>query len=1463
MAHLSNRTLALALSLSVAAVANSALAGPEAFLGAQGFGAEATGGRAGSIYVVTNLNDSGAGSFRDAVSASNRIIVFAVSGQITLQSAISAKSNLTILGQTAPGQGITVQGHELSFDSQSNDIVQYIRAREGSADTSAKASINLGSTTNFILDHVSAEYSQYDNIDAVGTNGVANLTVQNSILADPIHAQYFNMHTEGTNVTYLANLWANSGGRNPLAKSNSQFVNNVVYNYGYAYTTGNSAGVFNYDILNNYFITGANTNTASDTWYQLDSNQSAYASGNMLDSNKDGTLNGSSSTPTGLNLLSSPYFATTKYLPTLTAAQSYALTTAHAGSMFNNGNGTFGRDEVDTQIVSQVQSLGTAGSRYNSENDTGNSNNGFGADVIGASPANTLDTVPFAWLTAHGLSTTNAADLLKTNAVGYTMIEQYAYEVADQYASQTWTNASGSWVSGTWNGATPGSYDHAYILGNSSTNGAATISGTDAATAFSLNIGGNGPAAGESLTMTGGSLNVQGTITVGDQNNGTLNIAGGNVFTYNIQLGNTVLNPDGTAGPTYNGTLNLTGGTLVVQQIVLGGGTYGAWNTGGSMNWSGNATIQALNNFTINPPTTLGAGGGTLDSNGFSGTFSGNITGGGSFTKIGAGTVTLSGTNSYTGGTILNAGEVLIASDANIGGSNSSITFNGGILGITGTSITNFGSHVVNWSSFNGGFDVSNKSAVITINQNISGSGSFMVSGAGTVVLTGTNTYTGGTTLLGGELSIPTDASIGGTTSKITFNGGVLQINGTQSNIDSHVVNWSTFSGGFDIVSPTNTFTVSSAIGGSGIFTKAGAGLLILNNANTFSGGTTISAGTLRINNALALQNSTVAITGTGAALDLNHLNATLGGLSGNQPLDLENTTLTVGNNGAATSYTGAITSSGGPGALIKVGAGELTLGGNSSFGNTTVSVGDIRVTSSNALGTGTVTINIVDGLHLATGVTLPNNIVAAVGSNEFVDVPDTNATATLTGNVSITGSSNQYRLGISASGAVLTLTGTHTTNTLTLITRGNIVFAGNGSLTSSQAINIGRNSSGSAEHLTIQDNAFLSSVAGINIGGINGSSDDGNTTVTLNGNASLNAGTKPLNLNNSDVAGTTTLTLNGTSTAFAGNLTTSGSSQGQSTLNFNGGTLIATASDGATPFFPALGVSGKPLAATIQSGGATINDGGFNITVAQPLAGTGGFTKTGAGTLTLAGAQTFTGPVTVNAGTLALAPTGTLASTNVSVAQGATLKIQSSNNLANTVAVTANGTVLLGASDKFATLTLGGTTNNWTGALNLGSNKLVVEPTAANKPAALSNAQNQAATGAISSSTLPAGFGIAVIDNAALATPFTTFSGQSADTNSLLIAPELLGDTNADGSVDLTDLSTILNNFGATTPAWTAGNFDGAPTIDLTDLSDVLNNFGASNPSANAAPMAAPEPASLAVLSLAALPLLRTKRRR
>jgi len=93
-----------------------------AFPGAEGFGANATGGRGGSVYHVTNLNDSGAGSFRDAVGTANRTVVFDVGGIIRITSPVVVKANVTIAGQTAPGDGVGLYGNRISFSDASNTI---------------------------------------------------------------------------------------------------------------------------------------------------------------------------------------------------------------------------------------------------------------------------------------------------------------------------------------------------------------------------------------------------------------------------------------------------------------------------------------------------------------------------------------------------------------------------------------------------------------------------------------------------------------------------------------------------------------------------------------------------------------------------------------------------------------------------------------------------------------------------------------------------------------------------------------------------------------------------------------------------------------------------------------------------------------------------------------------------------------------------------------------------------------------------------------------------------------------------------------------------------------------------------------------------------------------------------------------------------------------------------------------
>src|SRR5262249_41827613 len=156
-----------------------------------------------------------------------------------------------------------------------------------------------------------------------------------------------------------------------------------IYNYGAAYTVANTSGSFTHDIVNNYFIVGPASGSGDNTFYQMNSKQSIYSSGNMLDTNKDGVLNGSTIAPSGVTVLGSPWSPLTAGLPTLTAAGAYNYVVAHAGA-------SNVRDAVDSLVVSQVTTLasgttgttagtvGPDGGLYHHASDTGLSNGGLG-----------------------------------------------------------------------------------------------------------------------------------------------------------------------------------------------------------------------------------------------------------------------------------------------------------------------------------------------------------------------------------------------------------------------------------------------------------------------------------------------------------------------------------------------------------------------------------------------------------------------------------------------------------------------------------------------------------------------------------------------------------------------------------------------------------------------------------------------------------------------------------------------------------------------------------------------------------------------------------------------------------------------------------------------------------------------------------------------------------------------------
>jgi hypothetical protein len=397
-----------------------------AFPGALGFGKKATGGRGSAVYHVTNLNDTGAGSFRDAVSQGSRIVVFDVGGYVNLQTAVSVKSDLTIAGQTAPGDGIGFMGREVSFDASSNVIVRYVRFRQGLLDPDAKKSgINLLDASNLIFDHISIEFAQYNNVDAVGAT---NITVQYSISADPT-GQQFGAHTEMTGgfFTWYGDLFANAHGRCPLAKSNTQYVNNVVYNYQYAYAAGDTSGVFWHDIVHNYFIAGPSTSSPGDYFYQMNITQTVYINGNLADTNMDGTLNGTDAGyPGGTTHAMAAASPDTASLPTTSAAASFAAVVAGVGASLH-------RDQVDALVIAEVNSLGKSGSLWTTQTATGLGNSGYGTLASGTAPVDTdQDGMPDAWETKYGLNPNSAADATGDfDHTGYTNIEKYINGIVD------------------------------------------------------------------------------------------------------------------------------------------------------------------------------------------------------------------------------------------------------------------------------------------------------------------------------------------------------------------------------------------------------------------------------------------------------------------------------------------------------------------------------------------------------------------------------------------------------------------------------------------------------------------------------------------------------------------------------------------------------------------------------------------------------------------------------------------------------------------------------------------------------------------------------------------------------------------------------------------------------------------------------------------------------------------------
>ena len=384
-----------------------------AFPGAEGFGRFATGGRGGSVYHVTNLNDKGDGSFRDAVSQPNRIIVFDVTGVIRIKDKIAASPKITIAGQTAPGQGIVVYGNGVSFADSS--IIRYMRFRGSINMPRGACTVVADNCKDVIFDHVSVEWGRWDNLHIKESK---NITLQYCLIGEPIDPQRFGALFENpVNITVHHTLWIDNQSRNPKAKAGIEYINNVVYNWGVNGFVGGHSGAPHYqDVINNYFIAGPNSGHAFIGMFTATDH--VYHKGNYVDMNKDGRLNGrltvdSDFVKRGLTMLSKLNFQTGVKIET--ATQAYQKVLAEAGASLQ-------RDAVDSRIIGYLSSLGKEGVIFKSEVDAGGQGELPSAKTVAD---NNRNGIPDSWESAHKLSVQSNADTDKVDKDGYTRLEKY------------------------------------------------------------------------------------------------------------------------------------------------------------------------------------------------------------------------------------------------------------------------------------------------------------------------------------------------------------------------------------------------------------------------------------------------------------------------------------------------------------------------------------------------------------------------------------------------------------------------------------------------------------------------------------------------------------------------------------------------------------------------------------------------------------------------------------------------------------------------------------------------------------------------------------------------------------------------------------------------------------------------------------------------------------------------------
>ncbi len=409
-----------------------------AFPGAEGFGAYTVGGRGGKVFLVSNLNDSGPGSFREACEAEGpRIVVFRVGGIIELESRIRIEDPyITIAGQTAPGDGICLKNRPFQITETHDAIVRYLRVRPGDAVPEEMDAIAVTGCENVIIDHCSTSWSNDETLSV--TRDPDKITVQWCMIAESLNQSHHHKGAHGYGslisgedggVTYHHNVYAHHKSRNPRPTADNDeygfvldFRNNIIYDWGE--TAGYNHGeCLRMNYVGNYLKAGPSTQDDEyGTAFKVGGAASRiFLADNYIhgfpDSNRDNWL-----------MMRLPRDLTWEAAQGIKAPEEFAVTSvttdpvqvAYERLLENAGATLPTRDATDARVVEEIKTGG--GKIIDSQSEVG----GWPEYKGGPAPPDTdEDGMPDAWERQHGLDPGDASDNNRdADSDGYTNIEE-------------------------------------------------------------------------------------------------------------------------------------------------------------------------------------------------------------------------------------------------------------------------------------------------------------------------------------------------------------------------------------------------------------------------------------------------------------------------------------------------------------------------------------------------------------------------------------------------------------------------------------------------------------------------------------------------------------------------------------------------------------------------------------------------------------------------------------------------------------------------------------------------------------------------------------------------------------------------------------------------------------------------------------------------------------------------------